>query len=181
MRLCLLDACSTDQGDPEIWAPLHPLASVVRHERSTVAEALARAQGCAGIIINKIPFGAAELAALPALRYVGLPSTGTNIIDLDAARARGIAVTNVPGYSTSAVAQLVFAHLLHLLTGLATAALIGYYALFNLPAGWPPGRKSPTRCKTPHLYTPALSSWEHPAEPPDALPPNWREPAVSPL
>ncbi len=49
----------------------------------------------------------------PTLRYVGVTATGTNIVDLEAARARGVAVTNVPGYATESVAELVFALILH--------------------------------------------------------------------
>src|SRR5262249_29349046 len=51
---------------------------------------------------------------LPEIRYVGILATGTNIVDLEAARAHGVAVTNVPGYATDAVAQLVFALILRL-------------------------------------------------------------------
>jgi glycerate dehydrogenase len=52
------------------------------------------------------------MAALPSLRYLGVVATGTNMVDLDAARARGIAVTNVPGYAAPSAAQLVFALIL---------------------------------------------------------------------
>jgi glycerate dehydrogenase len=65
------------------------------------------------VLTNKVVLGAAELAALPELRYVGVLATGTNIVDLPAARAAGVVVTNVPGYATESVAQLVFALILH--------------------------------------------------------------------
>jgi len=66
------------------------------------------------VLTNKVALRAATLAALPALRYIGITATGTNIVDLSAARAAGIVVTNVPGYARAAVAQTVFALLLHL-------------------------------------------------------------------
>ena len=53
------------------------------------------------------------ISALPKLKYVGLTSTGTNAVDLDAARACGIAVTNVPGYAANSVAQHAIAFILH--------------------------------------------------------------------
>jgi glycerate dehydrogenase len=58
--------------------------------------------------------GAEALGALPEIRYVGVMATGTNMVDLEAARAHGVAVTNVPGYATDAVAQHAFALILHL-------------------------------------------------------------------
>ena len=61
----------------------------------------------------------ALLRALPRLRYIGVSATGTNVVDLAAAREHHIAVTNVPGYSTESVAQLVFAQLLHLAVDVA--------------------------------------------------------------
>ena len=52
------------------------------------------------------------MAQLPRLKYVGVLATGYNVVDIEAARQRGIIVTNVPAYSTESVAQMVFAHLL---------------------------------------------------------------------
>jgi glycerate dehydrogenase len=56
--------------------------------------------------------------SLPSLKYIGVTATGYNIIDLDAARERGIAVTNVPAYSTTSVTQHVFALILSLYSGI---------------------------------------------------------------
>jgi glycerate dehydrogenase len=66
------------------------------------------------VITNKAPLSRETLRALPKLRYIGVTATGYNIVDTAAARELGITVTNVPGYSTPAVAQLVFALLLEL-------------------------------------------------------------------
>jgi glycerate dehydrogenase len=78
---------------------------------------LERATGAQLLLTNKVVLGAAELAALPELRYVGVLATGYNVIDIAAARERGIVVTNVPAYSTPSVAQHVFALLLELARG----------------------------------------------------------------
>ena len=77
---------------------------------------VARSAGATAILTNKVAIGANELAALPDLRYIGVTATGTNVVDLAAARAAGIAVTNVPSYASESVAELVFALILHFST-----------------------------------------------------------------
>src|SRR3569623_1791392 len=120
MRIVVLDSFATDQGVPEpFWAPLRALGEVVLHPRTAPGDVVARCRGADAVLTNKVVLGAAELAALPGRRYVGVVATGTNVIDLAAARAAGVVVTNVPGYATDAVAQLVFALILHFTHGVA--------------------------------------------------------------
>jgi glycerate dehydrogenase len=118
MRIVYLDSFAADQGAPG-WSDLAQIGDLSLYPRSRTDEVLDRARGAEALIINKVALGAAELAALPALRYIGVSATGTNTIDLGAARARGIAVTNVPGYSTPSVAQLAFALAIHFASGVA--------------------------------------------------------------
>lgn len=73
------------------------------------------AADCDGIIINKVVVDEALLDACPKLKYVGVFATGYNVVDIAACKRRGITVTNVPDYSTNAVAQLAFALLLNFL------------------------------------------------------------------
>jgi len=113
MRIVLVDSHPTDQGDLGLWAPLHALGEVTAYPRTPPDQVLERCAGVEAVLTNKVLLDARILAALPDLRYVGLTSTGTNVADLQAARARGIAVTNVPAYSTESVAELVFAAVLH--------------------------------------------------------------------
>jgi glycerate dehydrogenase len=114
MRIVLLDSFTTDQGDPDaFWGPLAQLGELQVFPRTAPAELVPRCDGAFAAITNKVPFTAETFARLPELRYVGVTATGVNIVDLDAARRAHIAVTNVAGYATEAVAQLVFAHLLH--------------------------------------------------------------------
>jgi glycerate dehydrogenase len=113
MKIVLLDAHTANPGDLS-WQPLEALGTCVIHPRTPVAETVARCAGAQVVITNKAPLTGEMLAALPGLKYIGVTATGYNIVDIAAARERGIVVTNVPGYSTPAVAQLVFALLLEL-------------------------------------------------------------------
>ena len=70
------------------------------------------------------------MATLPALKYIGVLATGYNIIDVKAARERGIIVTNIPAYSTNSVAQMVFAHILNI------TQRVGHYAYANRHGRW---------------------------------------------
>ena len=70
------------------------------------------------------------MVALPALKYIGVLATGYNIVDIQAAKARGIVVTNIPAYSTASVAQMVFAHILNI------TQRVGHYAYANRHGRW---------------------------------------------
>ena len=111
MRIVLLDSFAADQGAP--WPGLERLGEVVAHPRTDPSLVAERCAGAEAIVTNKVVISKDVIDALPDLRYIGLASTGTNVVDLPAARARGIAVTNVPAYSTESVANLVFAMVLH--------------------------------------------------------------------
>jgi glycerate dehydrogenase len=112
MNIVLLDSFPADQGAPG-WQGLFPLGDVQVHPRTPPDQVLARAADADVVVTNKVVLGADTLARLPRLRYIGVCATGTNVVDVAAARARGIAVTNVPGYAAESVAQTVFAAVLH--------------------------------------------------------------------
>jgi glycerate dehydrogenase len=130
-RIVVLDGFTAGQGRPGAWGALEALGTVVVHPRTSPTELLERCREATAVITNKVVLDAATLKALPALRYVGVCATGTNVVDLPAARSRGIAVTNVPGYAAEAVAQLVFGALLQLqmdLSGYDAAVKAGQWA-----------------------------------------------------
>ena len=112
-EIVILDGYTTNPGDLS-WAPLEEVGPVTVYDRTPPAEIINRAKDAEIVITNKTVLTAEILAQLPKLRYVGLLSTGTNAVDLKACASRGIAVTNVPGYSTEDVAQLTFALMLEL-------------------------------------------------------------------
>ncbi len=113
MNIVVLDGHTLNPGDLS-WAPLETLGHLEVHPRTPPADVVPRAAGAEIVLTNKTVLDAAALAALPRLRYLGVLATGYNVVDLEAARARGVPVTNVPGYSTPSVAQLTFALLLEL-------------------------------------------------------------------
>jgi glycerate dehydrogenase len=78
------------------------------------------------------------------LKYIGVLATGYNVVDVEAARERGIVVTNVPAYSTDSVAQMVFAHLL------TVTNRTEHYAIENRQGRW---TKNPDFCywDFPHM------------------------------
>ncbi|MGB8169191.1 MAG: D-2-hydroxyacid dehydrogenase [Chthoniobacteraceae bacterium] len=111
--IVILDAFTANPGDLS-WEKLSRLASLQIHDRTAASEIVARAGNAAVILTNKTPLTAQTIEALPHLRYIGVLATGYNIVDVAAARARGIVVSNVPAYGTPSVAQAVFALLLEL-------------------------------------------------------------------
>ena len=114
MKIVILDANTTNPGDLS-WNFLNKYADeVLIYERTAQEDVIERAKGAQILIVNKTILGEAELNALaPELKYIGLQSTGYNVIDITAANKNGVTVCNIPAYSTNAVAQEVFAFILH--------------------------------------------------------------------
>lgn len=111
MKIVILDGNATNPGDLN-WDSLKKLGELIVYDRTPKEEITERAKGATIVITNKTPIGKEEINQLPDLKYIGVIATGFNIIDIVAAKEKGIIVTNVPGYSTSSVVQLVFALLL---------------------------------------------------------------------
>ncbi|HTV25771.1 MAG TPA: D-2-hydroxyacid dehydrogenase [Polyangiaceae bacterium] len=103
-RIVVLDGFTLNPGDLS-WAPLAALGRLMVFERSTPRELLSRAAGAELLITNKAVIDRAAIEALPELRYIGVTATGTNIVDRDAARSRGVVVSNVPSYGADSVAE----------------------------------------------------------------------------
>ena len=114
MKIVNLDGYTTNPGDLS-WDFLKKYSDdVTVYERTSPDEVVKRAKGADILIINKTVLNADTLKALqPELKYIGLQSTGYNVVDLETATQLGITVCNIPSYSTNAVAQQVFAFILH--------------------------------------------------------------------
>jgi len=113
MKIVVLDGYCLNPGDLS-WDALRAFGEVEIYDRTPAAEAGARAAGAAVVLTNKTPLPAEVLATLPELRYIGVLATGYNVVDVTAAKARGVTVCNIPTYGTASVAQFVFALLLEL-------------------------------------------------------------------
>jgi glycerate dehydrogenase len=113
MKIVVLDGYCLNPGDLS-WDALRRFGDVQVFDRSAPEEVPARIAGAGIVLINKIPLPAAILRQAADLRYIGVLATGYDVVDVSAARAQGILVTNVPTYGTASVAQFVFALLLEL-------------------------------------------------------------------
>lgn len=111
MKIVVLDGYTANPGDLS-WDGLKALGELTVYDRTSPSDTVARAAEAEIVITNKVVIGREEMALLPHLQYIGVLATGYNVVDIAAARERGIIVTNVPAYSTESVAQMVFAHLL---------------------------------------------------------------------
>ncbi len=113
MKIVVLDGHGLNPGDLS-WDELAALGDFTCYEH-TPEESVVENIGDAEIIItNKTVITAEIIASCPGIKYICILATGYNTIDTAAAAARGIPVSNIPAYSTEAVAQHVFAHLLNL-------------------------------------------------------------------
>lgn len=113
MRIVVLDGHTLNPGDNP-WDALGRLGALTVYARTPPAEVVARADGAAVVLTNKTVLDAAVIARLPALRFIAVLATGYNVVDVEAARARGIPVANVPEYGSAEVAQHTLALLLEL-------------------------------------------------------------------
>lgn len=142
MKAVILDADSLGPTDVDL-GPITELpinwAVYGTSQPEEVAERIADAEI---VLTNKAPIGEPELSAAPELKYIGVLATGTNVVDLNATKAKGVVVTNVVGYGTASVVQHTWALILALTTKLPdynVAALDGrwsessFFCLLDFP------------------------------------------------
>src|SRR5215467_3367213 len=113
MNIVVLDGFTLNPGDLS-WADLQALGPCEIYERTPPSEVLGRAAQAEILLTNKTEITRYHLQQLPHLKYIGVLATGTNVVDLPAARQRKVPVTNVPAYGTRSVAQTTMALLLEL-------------------------------------------------------------------
>ncbi len=111
-----MDGGVVNPGDLSFKA-LEKFGKVSVYGETHRSEVIDRLKDCDVAFSNKVVFDKTVLNACPELKYVGILATGYNVIDLKVAKELGIVVTNVPEYSTNAVAQHAIALLLEVCNG----------------------------------------------------------------
>jgi glycerate dehydrogenase len=113
MKIVVLDGFAMNPGDLN-WENLKQLGETEIYDRSSIKETEKRIADADIVLTNKAALNKELIDSAKKLKYIGVMATGYNIIDLAAAHAKNIVVTNVPSYSTASVAQLTFALILEL-------------------------------------------------------------------
>lgn len=113
MKITVLDGYALNPGDIS-WAEIEALGELTVYDRTPEELIVERAGDADILLLNKTPLSRETLSKLKNVRFIGVLATGYNIVDVDGARELGIIVTNIPAYSTAAVAQLTFALLLEI-------------------------------------------------------------------
>jgi hypothetical protein len=114
MSAVFLDFSTLSVGDLDV-SGLHAAAPGLRLlEMTAQSDVAASISGCEIVMLNKLQLPREVIAGTPALKLVALSATGTNNVDLDAARDHGVAVCNITDYCTVSVVQHVLGVLLSL-------------------------------------------------------------------
>jgi len=113
MNLVVLDGYTLNPGDNP-WDRVAAFGNFTVYDRTPADLVVERSRGARVLLTNKTPLSAATIAALPELELICVLATGFNVIDIEAARLRGIPVVNVPEYGSFSVAQHTIALLLEL-------------------------------------------------------------------
>lgn len=129
MKIVVLDGYGLNPGDLS-WTDMEQLGDFTVYDRTPIEMVLERGANADVLITNKTVITAQHMEALTTLKYIGVLATGYNVVDIKAAKVKGIVVTNIPAYSTRSVAQMVFAHLLNI------TQQVGYYAKENRNGRW---------------------------------------------
>lgn len=129
MKIAFLDTSTVTRGNDVDLHPLRCLGEWTAHEHTTPSQTGDRVRDTSVVISNKVVLGPEEIGAAGAsLKLIAVAATGTNNVDLEAAKQAGVQVCNVSGYSTDSVAQHTLALILNLCTSMSRYV--------NEPAEW---------------------------------------------
>lgn len=116
MKIVVLDGYTLNPGDLS-WAGLEALGALAVYDRSSLtdeSETIARIGDAEIVYTNKTPLSKRVLDACPNIKFIGVLATGYNVVDIAAAKEKGIPVCNIPTYGTDAVGQFAIAMLLEI-------------------------------------------------------------------
>ncbi len=113
MKIVVLDGYTENPGDLS-WGGLESLGELRVYDRTPAGRIAERIGNAEIVITNKTPVSAETMEKCPSIKYIGVLATGYNVIDTNAAKERGIVVTNIPTYGTDAVGQFAIALLLEI-------------------------------------------------------------------
>lgn len=129
MKIVVLDGYSVNPGDLS-WNEIEKLGDLTAYDRTSPESIVERIKDADIVLTNKVVLSDDVMSKSSKLRYIGVLATGFNVVDIEAARKRGIVVTNVPAYSTNSVVQMTFAHILNFTNRVA------HYAKQNRNGKW---------------------------------------------
>jgi glycerate dehydrogenase len=112
-KIVVLDGYTENPGDLS-WEALGELGELTVYDRTPEESILERARPAEYVFTNKTPLARQTIESCPQLRFIGVLATGYNVVDVEAARERGIPVCNIPSYGTDAVGQFAIALLLEI-------------------------------------------------------------------
>lgn len=118
MEIVVLDGYTLNPGDLT-WDGLKSIGDVTIYDRTAndlndISLIIERAKNAEIVFTNKTPLSREALDKMPNLKYIGVLATGYNVVDVEAAKEKGIKVSNIPTYGTDAVSQMAIALLLEL-------------------------------------------------------------------
>lgn len=118
MNIVILDGFTANPGDLE-WERLEKIGKLTVYDRTPAEQVVERCKDAEIVFTNKTPLTKQDMEVLEKLKYIGVLATGYNVVDIKYATQKGIAVCNVPSYSTMSVAQNVFALILDVTNSVA--------------------------------------------------------------
>ncbi len=116
MKIVVLDGYTENPGDLS-WSGLEEMGSLTLYDRTPLNdedEIIKRIGDAEAIYTNKTPLSKKTIEAAPNLKFIGVLATGYNVVDVNAAKGKGVVVSNIPSYGTAAVAQFAIAMLLEI-------------------------------------------------------------------
>ena len=111
MKIVVLDGYVLNPGDLN-WDGFSRLGDLIVYDRTPTDKIIERIGDAEIVFTNKTIIDQVVLNACPKVRFIGVLATGYNVVDVEAAKAKNILVSNIPSYGTMAVAQFTIALLL---------------------------------------------------------------------